>query len=126
MLDERQIEGLFIAVLAVGMWPAQRVCDALPLLRSAGVLSPKDVAEMDLGVLTVKLAKNGYGRGLLTSMYAERLQALMQEVASGRLDQLPDLVRSRDEAAFSARLRQIHGVGPKVAAKAWELMGGPP
>lgn len=77
---------------------------------------------MDLGVLTVKLSKNGYGRGLLTSMYAERLQAVMREVANGGLDNLAELLASGTEAQFSARLRMIHGVGPKVASNAWALL----
>jgi 3-methyladenine DNA glycosylase/8-oxoguanine DNA glycosylase len=121
-LSESSVEALVVAVLAVGGWPAERVVSALPALRAAGVIAPQTVANMDLGVLTVALAKNGYGRGLLTSTYAERLQALMREVASAQLDGLPDLVRSGDQAAFVRRLVQIHGVGPKVASRAWELM----
>jgi hypothetical protein len=115
---------LVVSVLAVGLWPAERVLAALPQLRSAGVLDPEGVAAMDLGPLTVKLNSNGYARGLLTSVYAQRLQALMREVATGQLDDLSDLVRVGDEAGFSVRLRQIYGVGPKVAARAWSLLGG--
>lgn len=122
MLRQEMIEKLALAVLAVGGWPSARVQDALPLLRSAGVLTPTDVAPMDLGVLTVKLAKNGYGRGLLTSMYAERLQALMREAADGHLDALPSLIATGDHDRFIARLREIHGVGPKVAENAWRLL----
>lgn len=124
MLDVTTIEHLVVAVLAVGLWPAERVRTALPLLRQAAVLNPTDVASMDLGTLTVKLAKNGYGRGLLTSMYAERLQALMREIAAGRLDDVPALVASGECETFTARLRQIHGVGPKVAANAWSALSG--
>jgi hypothetical protein len=121
-LSESSVEALVVAVLAVGGWPPDRVLGALPALRDAGVTVPRAVAEMDLGVLTVALAKNGYSRGLLTSTYAERLQALMREVASAQLDGLPDLVRSGDQDGFVRRLVQIHGVGPKVASRAWELM----
>jgi hypothetical protein len=94
----------------------------LPLLKLAGLLSPIDVAAMDLGEVTVKLAKNGYSRGLLTSMYGERLQAVMRAVASGSLDALPELVSSRQQDAFTRSFTEIHGVGPKVAANAWEFL----
>ena len=124
-LPESSVDALVVAVLAVGGWPAERVVRALPRLRAAGVLIPQAVTDMDLGVLTVALAKNGYGRGLLTSMYAERLQALMREVASGQLDRLPELVRSGDRDMFERCLKQIHGVGPKVAGRAWESMAKP-
>jgi hypothetical protein len=122
-LSDSNVEALVVAVLAVGGWPPERVVSSLPAFRSAGVLAPQAVADMDWGVLTVALAKNGYSRGLLTSTYAERLQALMREVAAAQLDTLPELVRSGDRDAFLRRLVQIHGVGPKVASRAWELMG---
>ncbi len=77
---------------------------------------------MDLGTLTVKLAKNGYNRGLLTSMYAERLQAVMTAIHRGGLSRLAELVRAGDRSAFESLFREIHGVGPKVASRAWELM----
>lgn len=122
MLDDSHVEALTIAVLAVGMWPADKVRDALPRFRVAGLLAPGDVARMDLGELTVKLAKNGYHRGLLTSMYAERFQAVMKEIATGSLDVLPEMVRLGEKEKFSALLREVHGIGPKVAANAWELL----
>ena len=122
MLTETDIDALVVAVLAVGAWPAARVRDALPLLRSAALLSPGDVAAMDLGEVTVKLAKNDYSRGLLTSMYGERLQAVMRAVVAGTLDVLPELVRSGQQDAFTRTLTEIHGVGPKVAANAWEFL----
>jgi hypothetical protein len=122
MLNDAEVEALTVAVLAVGMWPAERVREALPRFRSVGLLVPSDVVRMDLGEMTVKLAKNGYGRGLLTSMYAERFQAVMKEIATGGLDGLPAMVHVGDKDGFSAVLRKIHGVGPKVAANAWEFM----
>jgi hypothetical protein len=122
MLNNKEVEALAVAVLAVGMWPADRVRDALPRFRAVGLLVPADVARMDLGEITVKLAKNGYGRGLLSSMYAERFQAVMKEIAAGTLDVIPEMARAGDKDRFSAVLREIHGVGPKVAANAWELM----
>ena len=119
LFDTKTIEGLAVAVLAVGGWPPARLVDALAPLRDAGVMAPTEVAGMDLGVLTVKLAKNGYDRGLLTSMYAERLQAVFREIAAGHLEDLPALVASGDEEEFARRLRAIHGIGPKVAKNAW-------
>lgn len=121
-LSEVDIESLAVAVLGVGGWPTERVRAAVPALSQVGVLSPEGVATMDLGVLTMALAKNGYSRGLLTSMYAERLQAVMREVASGGLGGLPALVEAGDRDGFIDRLMQIHGVGPKVAGRAWDLM----
>lgn len=118
MLRSDQIEALGIAVLAVGLWPAARVRAALPALIDAKVMDATEVAQMDLGVLTVALARNGYNRGLLTSMYAERLKALMVEVVEGHLDSLPELAKAGDGEAFLKRLREIHGVGPKVALNA--------
>ena len=55
-------------------------------------------------------------------MYAERLQAVMKYIASGLVDELPAMARCGDVNGFMARLREIHGVGPKVAANAWAAM----
>jgi hypothetical protein len=122
MVNDEELEALAVAVLAVGLWPADRGRDALPRFTNVGLLVPADVARMDLGEITVKLAKNGYGRGLLTSMYAERFQAVMKEIAAGKLDGIPEMARAGDKDRLSAVLREIYGVGPKVAANAWELM----
>ena len=121
-LSDAQVEVLVVAVLAVGGWPAPDVRSALPALRPLGVLSPEQVSTMDLGVLTVALAKNGYNRGLLTSMYAERLQSVMKAVHSGSLDGLPELVRKGNQTAFESQLKELHGIGPKVANNAWSMM----
>ena len=122
MLKEAEVEALTVAVLAVGLWPAEKVREAMPRFRSVGLLSPADVARMDLGEVTVKLAKNGYARGLLTSMWAGRFQAVMKEIATGALDVLPEMVRLGEKEKFSVLLLKIHGVGPKVTANAWEFM----
>ncbi len=71
MLSDSQVEALTIAVLAVGMWPAARVRESLPRFRAVGLLMPADVARMDLGEITVRLAKNAYGRGLVRSTYGD-------------------------------------------------------
>ncbi len=122
MLTQDQTDALAIAVLSVGGWPVEKTRSALPALRQVELLSPSAVAEMDLGVLTVRLAKNGYNRGLLTSMYAERLQAVMRAVHLGKLSRVSDFVREHDRRAFEALLRDLHGVGPAVAGRAWELL----
>lgn len=100
MFSDQQVEALVVAVLSVGLWPAERVRAALPRLREVGVLSPTNVAAMELGVLTVKLAKHGYGRGLFESMYDERLQAVMREIAAGHLDEISNLVPTGNRDNF--------------------------
>jgi hypothetical protein len=113
LLGVNAVEALVVSVLAVGGWPAERVRAALPQLRAAGVLQPADVAAMDLGVLTVKLAKHGYSRGLLTSMYAERLQAMMREIAAGQLDDLRAIVASGTVSASPGACARSTASGPR-------------
>ena len=48
MLNDEEVEVLVVAVLAVGQWPADRVRAALPRFRDVGLLSPLQVAQMDL------------------------------------------------------------------------------
>lgn len=122
MLRPDQVEALAVALLAVGQWPLERVYAALPALKAEHLLDPAYVATADLGRLTVALAKNGYNRGLLTSMYAERLRALMAALDDGALDSLPSLIVAGQTEASLRLLQGIHGVGPKVAANALKLL----
>lgn len=121
MLTDSQIEALATALLAVGGWPPDRLRRVLPQLREAGLLTPSAVAVMDIALLTTKLASAGYARGIITSMYGERLQALMRQIDRGDLDELVDLARANDRDAFIARLLPIRGIGPRVASNAWDL-----
>ena len=77
---------------------------------------------MDAAQLTVALATAGYDRGLLTSMIAERLHALMVAAERGALDGLVDAVSAKDAPRGHEILRSIRGVGPTVAHTAWVLM----
>jgi hypothetical protein len=122
MLSPSYIEALVAADLAVGSFPLQRVKELMPTFRAAGILAPSAVSTLDLGELTVILAQLGYNRGLLTSMYAERLHALMKAIESGSLDRLVDYVVAGERSRFEKTLQQVFGVGPKVASSAWELL----
>jgi hypothetical protein len=85
---------------------------------------PPKAAQMDLGELTVALTRSGYSRGLLTSMYGERLQALMKAIASGSLDCIIQHLAAGDRASFVGALQEVFGIGPKVAAQAWNILSG--
>lgn len=121
-LSDPIIEGLVAALLAVNSYPVARVQAVVPSLRSALLLQPLDVAAMDIGSITVRLAEAGYDRGYLTGMLAERLQALMTRVATGELDALEDAISHGDEAKFTKLLRTVRGIGPRVAGIAWDLL----
>jgi hypothetical protein len=122
MLPPSYIEALVAADLAVGNYPLQRVKKLMSAFRAADILAPSAVSTLDLGELTVILAQLGYDRGLFTSMYAERLLALMKAIESGSLDRLVDYFVAGKRSRFEVTLQQVFGVGPKVASKAWELL----
>src|SRR5262245_33050114 len=94
----------------------------MPALRLVGILNPVVVSKMDLGELTVILAQNGYDRKLFTSMYAQRLQALMTALERGSLNSLPTLVAAGNRSGFEQELQKVFGIGPKVARNAWTLL----
>jgi 3-methyladenine DNA glycosylase/8-oxoguanine DNA glycosylase len=121
-LSPAQLEAIVMALLAVNAWPIDKVLAALPALRTAGLLDPAQVAAADIGPLTVKLAAAGYDRGLLTELFALRLQNLMRAVRDGALDAVAAAHRSGDREAAVAALCTVKGIGPRVADTAWQLI----
>lgn len=126
MATSQQVESLMIAVLAVSAWPPAKVIAALPAMRAAGLTDPSRVARMDLGELTVLLARNGYHRGLPTSLYGERLHALMRCIDAGEVDSVLELVPRGARDEFLQRIQGFFGIGPAVARSAWELLRAQP
>lgn len=114
------IEETIVAMLAVNNYPLEKAWNLLPQLRKSGLTRPEAIPD-DIGELTVRLASAGYDRGLLTSLFAERIAALMQAVRSGALDKLDDLVRRRAKSDATKLLCTVRGVGPRVAETAWSL-----
>ena len=124
MIADSEIEGLVIALLAVSRFSVSRARLLLPALRAAGLTSPKVVTGLDLGELTVALARTGYDRGLLTSLYAKRLQTFMQGVLDGELDAPIECLARNDRDTFLRLIRAVYGVGPSVAVNAWAILTG--
>lgn len=123
-LQAEHLDALVTALLAVNGHPAEKVWKALPDFHAAGLMDPDLVSTEDLGTLTVKLASNGYNRGMLTGMMAERYQALMRSVSSGTLDALPALMRTEQKSEALALLQTVKGIGPMAARLAWSILGG--
>jgi len=123
-LCDQSLEAIIAAVLSVNNFGLEKAYGLLPALREAGLTRPDEVVSQDPGDLTVKLARAGYDRGLLTGMMADRLLLLMKAVESGALNQFDDLVASDDREKAIALLCEVHGVGPTVAANALVLASG--
>lgn len=121
-LTETEIEVLVTAILSVNSYPLERVHRILPRMRTAHLLEPRFVSQLDLGPLTVRLYESGYDRGKLTSMFAERLQGLMKSIAAGELEGLGEHVESENAAATMDLLQKVSGIGPRVARTAWLLL----
>lgn len=110
------------AMLAANSYSLLRAQEVVPKLRRARLLDPDHVCALGPGPLTVQLASAGYDRGMLTSMFAERLQALVRAVRDGKLDGLDETIAARNEAGAMKMLTAIKGVGPVVARTAWALL----
>ena len=123
-LSNESLDAIVAAVLAVNNYGLEKAYGLLPALRKAGLTRPAKVVNEDLGTLTVRLARAGYNRGLLTEMMAGRLLGLMKAVHEGTLDRLDSLAASGDQDRTLALLCEIHGIGPQVAANAWMLLRG--
>ena len=117
-----QIDLIAAAMLAANNFPLLRSQEIVPALRRVGLLDPETASKLDLGPWTVKLAAAGYDRGMLTSMFAERLRALMQAVCDGVLDELPDAIATGDETKATNALTRVKGIGPTVSRTAWALL----
>jgi hypothetical protein len=109
-------------MLSANQFSLLRAQEIVPKLRAARLLDPDYVPSVEPGPLTVQLASAGYDRGMLTSMFAERLRALVQSIRDGHLDRLDDAVTARDERAAMQLLTGIKGIGPVVARTAWTLL----
>jgi hypothetical protein len=124
-LSDQSLEGIVVSVLAVNKFGLEKARGLLPALRMAGLTRPAGVVGEDLCTLTVRLARAGYNRGLLTEMMAGRLLTLMAAVDQGRFTMLDSLVSSGDRDRALAILCEVHGIGPQVAANAWKLLRDP-
>ncbi len=121
-LNERHLEAVIAATLAVNKYGLEKSYKLLPSLRKAGLTDPVTVAKADAGDVMMRLCKAGYDRGMLTEMMAGRLINLMQAVHSGALDGLNTLVDNRAKGGAMELLCAVKGIGPKVAADAWMLL----
>lgn len=110
------------AMLAANSFRLHRAQKVVPKLRSARLLDPEHVCGLELGAMTVQLANAGYDRGMLTSMFAGRLQALVRALRDGQLDGLDEAIAAGNEARAVELLTTIKGVGPVVARTAWALL----
>lgn len=119
---DEHIDLIVAAMLAANNFQLLRSQAIVPSLRQAQLLDPEVVCKTELGPLTVKLASAGYDRGMLTSMFAGRLQSVMKAVRDGVLDSVPQAVAAGNEAACTATLMQVDGIGPSVARTAWSLL----
>ncbi len=121
-INERNLEAVIAAILAVNSYGLEKSYKLLPSLRKAGLTDPATVAKADGGDVMMRLCKAGYDRGMLTEMMAGRLVHLMQVVHSGALDGLNTLVDNRAKEGTLELLCTVKGIGPKVAADAWMLL----
>lgn len=119
-MKEHHVEETIIAMLAVNNYPLEKVWSLLPGLRDAGLTRPDTIPD-DIGDVTVRLASAGYDRGMLTSMFAERIAALMEALRSGALAGLDGLIEDGSKAEAIERICTVRGVGPRVAQTAWSL-----
>ena len=114
-------ESLILAALAVGGFSIDSVLEIEPDLRSAGLLSPVNLARWGPEKVTRELYAAGYRRGMLTGMYAERLVAIGKFADDSMRDSDPTL-GSGDHEAIRHLLLPIFGVGPKVIENFFALM----
>lgn len=121
-LNERHLEAVIAATLAVNKYGLEKSYKLLPSLRKAGLTDPVMVAKADVGDVMMRLCKAGYDRGMLTEMMAGRLVHLMKAVHSGALDGLNTLVDNRAKEGTLELLCTVKGIGPKVAADAWMIL----
>lgn len=114
------LDDVVVALLAVNNYPLDKAWNLLPALREAGMTSP-DAVPQDIGEATVRLATAGYDRGLLTSMFAERIQNLMAAVRRGDLSRIDALIETKNKEQALELLCSVKGIGPRVATTAWSL-----
>ena len=121
--NPEQVDLVVAAMLSANHFALLRAQEIVPKLRAARLLDPDHVlCGLKSGPLTVQLASAGYDRGMLTSMFAERLRALVQSIRDGHLDNLDDAITARDERAAMRLLTAVKGIGPVVARTAWTLL----
>lgn len=122
-IPQDYIEAIGCAILAVNSWPLDRVWDNIESLRKASLFSPSSISEMSLEEVITRLTKNGYDRGNLTWMFAERLQQAMTEIGLGKLDDLVAAVKAKDNDKAENILKKLPGIGPIAAKNALMLIG---
>ncbi|MES2644039.1 MAG: hypothetical protein V4850_31410 [Myxococcota bacterium] len=112
---------LVAALLAVNFFPVDRAYALMPAFRERGLLDPAVVGALPQEALMSAMNEAGYRRGGFLPILSFRLYALMEAVASGRLDALRALAREGKREAFAALLVSVNGFGPSTAETAWQL-----
>jgi 3-methyladenine DNA glycosylase/8-oxoguanine DNA glycosylase len=122
MLAAEYTEAIGSAVLAVNSWTLDRVWNHINQLRKAGLFDPTRMAGFTLADVIKRLSENGYDRGNLTWMIAERLQKVIAEISKGTVNGLPLVIKSGDRESAIELLKKLPGVGPTVANNALLLL----
>ena len=123
-MKQEHLESVIVGLLAVNQYRLDKAWALLPGLRTQGMASP-DTTPEDEGEATVRLADAGYDRGLLTAMFAGRVQNLMAAVRDESLAGFGELVESGRKAEAIKLLCTVKGIGPRAAENAWLLINSP-
>lgn len=121
-LSAQQVADLLVAALAVNSYPLVQAWALLPALREQGLVDPAVVAALRNEEIAERLDRAGYRRGQVNFIVGPRLHELMQSIHAGALADLPARVADGDQAAALKLLQTVPGVGPKVSARAWQLL----
>ena len=114
-------EDLVVAVLAVSLYPIERVEPCRMAFREAGLFDPNRLAAESIQALTEELQRAGYDRGKLTWQFADRLISLGKHVIDGDQRSFERVLSDGSELEVGEALTPIYGIGPKVIRNYLEL-----
>lgn len=122
MKSEYFVENIFVALLAVNGWAADRVFPLVEQFRAVGLLNFAEVSGLSEEEIADRLARGGYARGeYMNLLLAGRVLSLASVLTTVELTRLKECLVEGRTADVSSTLRRIKGVGPVVLETFWSL-----
>lgn len=116
------VENIFVSILAVNGWAAERVFPLIEQFRAIGLLDFATVSGLSEEEIADRLARGGYARGdYMNLLLAGRVLSLASVLTATEVTRLRQCLVEGRTADVSSRLREIKGVGPVVLETFWSL-----
>jgi 3-methyladenine DNA glycosylase/8-oxoguanine DNA glycosylase len=119
-------EDLVIGILSVNQYSLERTYRLVDGFRTQGLFQPENLMRWDPSGIVDRLKSAGCDRGqFMTNLFALRLSALGMLIQAKGIEACTSIIAGRDTKMIEELLLPVNGIGPKVLANFYLLLGTP-